>query len=71
MPFMVKMSGGWLIFPSSKFAERAAAWCDARGINSDASLDAWLTANITTLAQLRSVVSEVLQQLIDFKPPSG
>jgi len=52
-----------------KFARRIATFCASRNITDDASLATWATANITTVAQARAVMVELIQALTDFVPP--
>jgi hypothetical protein len=42
---------------------RMAAWASTNNITSVAALDAWLTANVTTIAQARVVFRELIVSL--------
>lgn len=53
-----------------KFARNFAIWCAARSITDDASLSTWVTANITTLAQARGLLVDLITNLTDFVPPN-
>lgn len=51
-----------------KLAKRIAAFCAANNITDDASLETFING-LTTLAQVRTVVREVIVALTDFQPP--
>lgn len=53
-----------------KLARRIAVFCAANNITDDASLEAYING-LSTLAQVRAVVREVLVALTDFQQPPG
>lgn len=55
---------------ADKLARRIAAFCANNNITTDAELETYING-LSTLAQVRAVVREVLVALTDFQPPPG
>ena len=51
-----------------KLAKRIAAFCAANNITTDVELEAYING-LSTLAQVRTVVRELIVALTDFSPP--
>ena len=56
-------------FSPGDLVKRIGDIAATNGWTNEAAIDAWLTSNVTTLAQARNVLGFLIKSLVEFKQP--